>query len=84
MVFYFRCCNCNCQRDKNKANNQKNNIYNVNNNNSNTDLWLSNKKTMECQTLSTGDIVITKMYFQEEQDKLNEKVITASPKKIAQ
>lgn len=83
----FRCCNCNCQRDKNKANNQKNSIYNVNNNNSNMDVWSSSGKrkvTDEgCQTLSTGDIVITKMYFQEDQDKMSEKVITASPKKTA-
>lgn len=83
----FRCCSCNCQRDKNKANNQKNSIYNVNNNNSNADVWSSSGKRKVadegCQTLSTGDIVITKMYFQEDLDKMSEKVITASPKKTA-
>lgn len=42
------------------------------------------QKTMSdaaCQTLSTGDIVITKIFFKEDQDKLPEKTITASPKK---
>lgn len=34
-----------------------------------------------CQTLSTGDIVITKVFFKEEQDRTNQKVLTSSPKK---
>lgn len=34
-----------------------------------------------CQTLSTGDIVITKIHYKEEQDKVKEKVLTSSPKK---
>lgn len=38
----------------------------------------------ECQTLSTGDIVITKIYFSKDQDEAPEKVIMSSPKKIAQ
>ncbi|KAG4068952.1 hypothetical protein HA402_005100 [Bradysia odoriphaga] len=33
------------------------------------------------QTLSTGDIVITKIHYKEEQDKVKEKVLTSSPKK---
>lgn len=34
------------------------------------------------QTLSTGDIVITKIFFQDEQGKPKEKVLTSSPKRI--
>lgn len=34
-----------------------------------------------CQTLSTGDIVITKVFFKEEVDKANQKVLLSSPKK---
>lgn len=35
------------------------------------------------QTLSTGDIVITKIFFKEDQDKEPEKVILSSTNKIA-
>jgi hypothetical protein len=38
-------------------------------------------KEAACQTLSTGDIVITKIYFKEDQDKQPEKVITSSPRR---
>lgn len=37
-----------------------------------------------CQTLSTGDIVITKIFFKEDQDKAPEKVILSTPNKTAQ
>jgi hypothetical protein len=40
-------------------------------------------KEAACQTLSTGDIVITKIYFKEDQDKQPEKVITSSPRRNA-
>ena len=36
------------------------------------------KKDAACQTLSTGDIVITKIFFKEDQDK-QEKVLISSP-----
>jgi hypothetical protein len=39
-------------------------------------------KEAACQTLSTGDIVITKIYFKEDQDKLPEKVIVSSPRRL--
>lgn len=35
-------------------------------------------KEAGCQTLSTGDIVITKIFFKEEQDKKPEKTLTSS------
>lgn len=40
------------------------------------------KRDEACQTLSTGDIVITKIFFTEDQDKAQEKTLTSSPKKI--
>jgi exonuclease 3'-5' domain-containing protein 1 len=38
------------------------------------------KETKEaaCQTLSTGDIVITKIFFKEDQDKKQEKIISST------
>lgn len=39
------------------------------------------KQDQACQTLSTGDIVITKIYFIEDQEKGKEKIMTPSPKK---
>ncbi|XP_055528287.1 uncharacterized protein LOC129720707 isoform X2 [Wyeomyia smithii] len=38
-------------------------------------------KEAACQTLSTGDIVITKIFFKEELDKKSEKTLTSSPKR---
>lgn len=38
-------------------------------------------KEAGCQTLSTGDIVITKIFFKEEQDKKPEKTLTSSGKR---
>lgn len=35
------------------------------------------------QTLSTGDIVITKIIFEDEHEKAKEKVMTSSPKRNA-
>lgn len=40
-------------------------------------------KDAGCQTLSTGDIVIMKVYFKEDQEK-GERVIVSSPKRSAQ
>lgn len=51
------------------------------NNNNN---YNESKIDAACQTLSTGDIVITKIFFKEDQVKGPEKVIVSSPKKIAQ
>ncbi|GAB0089948.1 5'-Nucleotidase, C-terminal [Sergentomyia squamirostris] len=39
------------------------------------------KQDEACQTLSTGDIVITKIFFKEDQEKAQEKILTSSPKK---
>lgn len=41
------------------------------------------KADASSQTLSTGDIVITKIFFQEEQEKAKEKVLTSSPRRSA-
>ncbi|XP_059613250.1 uncharacterized protein LOC132259574 [Phlebotomus argentipes] len=39
------------------------------------------KQDEACQTLSTGDIVITKIFFKEDQEKAQEKILTSSLKK---
>lgn len=44
----------------------------------------TNKKDESCQTLSTGNIVITNIFFTEEAEKNQEKVLTSSPKKEMQ
>lgn len=44
----------------------------------------TNKKDESCQTLSTGNIVITNIFFNEEAEKNQEKVLTSSPKKEMQ
>lgn len=41
--------------------------------------YYGSKKDVSCQTLSTGDIVITKIHFQEDQDKQS-KILISSPK----
>ncbi|CAK1541450.1 unnamed protein product [Leptosia nina] len=56
-------CTCNCH---NSSNNQCNNVEEV------------KKAEVGSQTLSTGDIVITRIHFREE-DKLNERIIDATP-----
>lgn len=45
---------------------------------------VNNKADVGSQTLSTGDIVIMKVYFKEDQDKGSERVIVSSPKRNAQ
>lgn len=45
---------------------------------------VNNKADAGCQTLSTGDIVIMKVYFKEDPDKGSERVIVSSPKRNAQ
>uniref|UniRef100_A0A034WED4 Exonuclease 3'-5' domain-containing protein 1 n=1 Tax=Bactrocera dorsalis TaxID=27457 RepID=A0A034WED4_BACDO len=65
-------CSCNCERSTTPTMRISNN----------------EKKTVKLvdaasQTLSTGDIVITKIFFQDEQGKPKEKVLTSSPKRIA-
>ena len=65
---------CNCHESSNK----------VANNSSLPAAAEANKKRKideACQTLSTGDIVITKIFFKEELEKSNQKVLTSSPKK---
>lgn len=42
---------------------------------------LNANKDEASQTLSTGDIVITKIYFKENQDKVEEKTLVPSYKK---
>ncbi|XP_055921597.1 uncharacterized protein LOC129952797 [Eupeodes corollae] len=49
----------------------------------NTDQKPIEKADASSQTLSTGDIVITKIFFQEEQEKAKEKVLTSSPRRSA-
>lgn len=44
----------------------------------------NNKSDAGSQTLSTGDIVIMKVYFKEDQEKGPERVIVSSPKRSAQ
>lgn len=82
--------------DKSRFSNQANKSYfanNINNNHSAvSNIWANQPQLSNnlvgidegCQTLSTGDIVITKIYFKEDQEKGPEKVIISSPKKIAQ
>lgn len=86
--FFPRCCSCNCQNEQ-KLKKQKNLLLTNNaklitaqklNNNNNNDIKLD----AACQTLSTGDIVITKIFFKEDQEKGPERVIISSPKKVAQ
>ncbi|XP_054740196.1 uncharacterized protein LOC129245821 [Anastrepha obliqua] len=64
-------CNCNCERSITPT----------------MRLVTNEKKALKLvdaasQTLSTGDIVITKIFFQDEQGKQKEKVLTSSPKRI--
>lgn len=95
--FRCSCCTCNCHGDKSISINQGTNNFfrnNINNNNSTvSNIWSNQPQRSNnwtsgidegCQTLSTGDIVITKIYFKEDQEKGPEKVIVSSPKKIAQ
>ncbi|XP_017472530.1 PREDICTED: uncharacterized protein LOC108363624 [Rhagoletis zephyria] len=64
-------CNCNCERSSTPTirlvNNEKKAVKSIDS---------------ASQTLSTGDIVITKIFFQDEQGKPKEKVLTSSPKRI--
>lgn len=64
---FFRHQNCVCQCSEHKK------------------IKYTNTKTAmvdgSCQTLSTGDIVITKVFFKEEKDRSNQKVLISSPKK---
>lgn len=91
-LFYKnRCCACNCQSNKIQVNNQRNINYIATNNNATTgDIApiinnnMSNKNDVGCQTLSTGDIVIMKVHFKEDQEKGSERVIVSSPKRNAQ
>uniref|UniRef100_A0A1B0C935 Putative exonuclease n=1 Tax=Lutzomyia longipalpis TaxID=7200 RepID=A0A1B0C935_LUTLO len=52
-------------------------------NNSGNRQKLVMKQDEACQTLSTGDIVITKIFFKEDQEKAQEKILTSTPKKVA-
>lgn len=77
-----RCCSCNCHgvdtpiapKPKSKSVNSR--------------LAVAERKSGRVdegsQTLSTGDIVITKIFFKEDQDKGPEKVILSSTNKVAQ
>ncbi|XP_055319841.1 uncharacterized protein LOC129577220 [Sitodiplosis mosellana] len=76
-----RCCLCNCQNNKVQMNNQRNINLNATNNHV---LGSNVKLDAGCQTLSTGDIVIMKVYFKEDQEKGTERVIVSSPKRCAQ
>lgn len=69
--FSAKNCSCNCERSVTPtlriSNNEKKAVKLVD---------------AASQTLSTGDIVITKIFFQDEQGKPKEKVLTSSPKRI--
>ncbi|XP_067631476.1 uncharacterized protein egl [Eurosta solidaginis] len=64
--------NCNCERSITPT------TMRLINNNEKKAVKLIDSTT---QTLSTGDIVITKIFFQDEQGKPKEKVLTSSPKR---
>lgn len=80
-LYRFLCssksCHCNCHSshsvgaDKANLSNQKVLVRNK----------LNTNKDEASQTLSTGDIVITKIYFKENQDKVEEKTLVPSAKK---
>ncbi|XP_066997436.2 myosin heavy chain, non-muscle isoform X4 [Anabrus simplex] len=66
------CCTCNCHNNKSSVDNQ-----NKKNRNECNNVVASE---VACQTLSTGDIVITRIFFTEE-EKEREKTLTSSPKR---
>lgn len=70
-------CHCNCHSSHSagadKGNSSSNKVLMRNKLNANKD--------EASQTLSTGDIVITKIYFKENQDKVEEKTLVPSYKK---
>ncbi|XP_055690856.1 uncharacterized protein LOC129794210 isoform X2 [Lutzomyia longipalpis] len=69
-----KCCQCLCHdRGSNRGS--------VNNSGNRQKLVM--KQDEACQTLSTGDIVITKIFFKEDQEKAQEKILTSTPKKVA-
>lgn len=77
----YRCCSCNCHgveqsfvKPKFKSVNSRLTVAER----------INGRIDEACQTLSTGDIVITKIFFKEDQDKTPEKVILSSTNKVAQ
>lgn len=81
LQFTYRCCPCNCHdadqiaaKPKSKSVNSRLTVAER----------INGRVDKACQTLSTGDIVITKIFFKEDQDKGPEKVILSSTNKVAQ
>uniref|UniRef100_A0A0K8TLD3 Putative exonuclease n=1 Tax=Tabanus bromius TaxID=304241 RepID=A0A0K8TLD3_TABBR len=71
-------CNCNCHNDI--IVNNRNIITNNKNYNNDTTKTVQTSEVAS-QTLSTGDIVITKIFFQEDQEKAQEKILVSSPRR---
>lgn len=84
-IYYtFRCCACNCQGTKAPSSNPRINNAGVTADTQSHATNMGNTNDVGCQTLSTGDIVIMKVYFKEDPDKGTDRVVLSSPKRIAQ